>query len=189
MAGADDDRRTSKRLSYVLRHDPASVGLELGPGGWVAVDELLGALGRHGAPLTRTELEGVVERNDKQRFAFSPDGARVRASQGHSVEVDLGLAAAEPPDVLFHGTVAEVLAAITTEGLTRQRRRHVHLSAHVETATRVGARRGRPVVLVVDARAMHAAGHRFERSANGVWLTDHVPPTYLTLDGTALDGR
>ena len=61
----------------------------------------------------------------------------------------------------------------------RGRRHHVHLSGDERTARRVGRRRGRPVVLVVEAGRMHADGRAFFRSANGVWLTDSVPPEYL----------
>lgn len=171
--------RVSKRLSLHLRHAPEQIGLTLGPGGWVPVDELLDALGRHGLDLSREELAEVVASSDKKRFALDETGTRIRANQGHSVPVDLGLAEAVPPDVLFHGTVAAALPAIRREGLRPMDRHHVHLSATVDTARRVGARRGAPEVLRVDAAGMTAAGHRFFRSDNGVWLVDAVPPAYL----------
>ena len=167
--------RTSKRLSYVLRHHPGSVGLVLDEHGWADVDELLAAL-----RLTRAELDDVVARNDKQRFAFDGTGTRIRASQGHSVAVDLGYEPATPPAELFHGTADRFLAAIRAEGLRPGNRHAVHLSADAGTARRVGARHGRPVVLRVDAAAMARDGAAFTRSANGVWLVDAVPPGYLT---------
>lgn len=129
--------------------------------------------------MTREELLDIVTHSDKQRFAISTDGLRIRANQGHSVEVDLALMPIEPPAVLFHGTVARFLDAIEREGLRAGERTHVHLSADVETAKKVGARRGAPVILEVDAAAMHRAGLEFFRSANGVWLTAAVPPQYL----------
>jgi putative RNA 2'-phosphotransferase len=171
--------RLSKRLSLHLRHAPGDIGLTLGPGGWVAVDDLLSALARNGFRVGRDELDEVVTSSDKQRFAFDDTGTLIRANQGHSVPVDLGLAEAAPPEVLFHGTVAAALPAIRGEGLRPMARHHVHLSAVEETATRVGARRGTPVVLRVDAARMAADGHRFYRSDNGVWLVDAVPPGYL----------
>lgn len=167
--------RRSKRLSKILRHDPARAGLTLDPAGWVAVDDLLPAVG-----MTRAELDEVVTRNDKRRFAYDETGTRIRANQGHSVPVDLDLPPATPPPVLYHGTVATALPAIRTEGLRPMNRHHVHLSPTIETATHVGARRGRPVVLTVDAAAMAAAGHTFWVTTNGVWLTDTVPPAYLS---------
>ena len=175
--------RISKRLSFVLRHRPDSVGLTLGPAGWVDVEELLAALARNGLRLTRGELDAVVAGNDKQRFAFDESGTRIRASQGHSVPVVLGYGPATPPDVLFHGTVQRFLPAILADGLRPGNRHAVHLSRDAETATTVGGRRGRPVVLRVDAAAMAADGHLFTVSANGVWLTDAVPVRYLQISG------
>lgn len=175
-----DDRRTvkvSKYLSKHLRHQPERIGLTLDPAGWVEIDTLLAAAAAHGFPISRAELDHVVAVNDKRRFAV--EGGRIRASQGHSVEVALGLPPATPPPYLYHGTVARSLDAIRAEGLRAMNRHDVHLSADRETATRVGARRGRPVVLTVDAGAMHRDGHVFHVSANGVWLTDAVPPRYL----------
>ncbi|MGA4988445.1 RNA 2'-phosphotransferase [Nonomuraea bangladeshensis] len=169
--------RVSKFLARHLRHDPGRIGLILDPAGWVPVEELLSAAAAHGFPITPAELARVVETDDKRRYVIE-DG-RIRASQGHSVPVDLGLPPAEPPEVLYHGTVGRFLSAIRREGLRPMGRHHVHLSPDRDTAVRVGARRGAPVVLVVRAGAMHADGHVFHLSANGVWLTGHVPPAYL----------
>ena len=170
--------RISRRLSYVLRHDPASVGLTLDAQGWVAVDDLLAALA-----LSRAELDAVVAGNDKRRYAVRPGPSgrdEIRASQGHSVPVDLDLEAVPPPPVLYHGTSAAALPSIRARGLERGGRHHVHLSPDVTTAHAVGGRRrGEVAILAVDAAAMAAAGHLFYRSANGVWLTDHVPPEHL----------
>ncbi|MDX1933075.1 MAG: RNA 2'-phosphotransferase [Capsulimonadales bacterium] len=174
--------RTSKYLSKHLRHQPERIGLTLEPGGWVGVDDLLAACARNGFLLTREQLDEIVRENDKQRFAFDATGTKIRANQGHSVEVDLELSPAEPPEVLYHGTGAGSVEAIRREGLKKMRRHHVHLSADRETAERVGRRHGRPVVFRVDAAAMHAAGHVFYRSDNGVWLTEHVPPEFLSPD-------
>ncbi|QMU79262.1 RNA 2'-phosphotransferase [Streptacidiphilus sp. PB12-B1b] len=170
----------SRFLSRVLRHDPGRIGLTLDPAGWVAVDALLAGLAAHRHPMSRARLERLVAESDKQRFAFDPTGTRIRANQGHTVPVDLGCAVAEPPAVLFHGTHPGALAAIRREGLRPMRRHDVHLSPDRETATRVGARRGSPIVLVVDAARMAGDGHTFRLSANGVWLTQAVPPGYLT---------
>ncbi|WP_033258739.1 MULTISPECIES: RNA 2'-phosphotransferase [Kitasatospora] len=171
--------KTSKTLSRILRHDPGAVGITLDAAGWVEVDALLAALARHGRRLSRAELDHVVATNDKRRFAYSEDGRSIRASQGHTVEVDLGLPAATPPDTLFHGTAERTLRHVLAEGLRPMSRRDVHLSADTETAVKVGSRHGRPVVLAVDAAAMARDGYEFRASANGVWLTDAVPVGYL----------
>lgn len=173
-----DAVRTSRQLTQVLRHAPGSVGVTLDHAGWVDVPELLAALAEHGLVLSRTELDEVVAGSDKQRFEVVGD--RIRARQGHSVPVDLGLQPQAPPTVLFHGTPVANLAAIREQGLVRGVRHHVHLSPDPETAARVGARRGRFVVLEVAAAATAAAGHEFFVTGNGVWLVDAVPPEHLT---------
>jgi putative RNA 2'-phosphotransferase len=174
-------------MALVLRHNPCKAGLTLAPDGWCDVAELLRGLQAAGHGLTRDELAALVAADSKGRYALSEDGLRIRANQGHSVgSVNIEHAVAEPPAVLWHGTVGRVLDAIRHDGLRPMRRHHVHLSPNRETATAVGARRGVPVVLRVDAEAMAAAGHVFRRSENGVWLVDGVPPKFLELDALAV---
>lgn len=172
--------RISKFLSLVLRHKPEKVGVTLDREGWVSVSRLLEALQAHGLRLTLDELREVVGANDKRRFSFSPDGLSIRASQGHSVKVELGYEPSEPPPTLYHGTAERSVRSIREQGLLKGSRHHVHLSEQQETAAAVGRRYGRPVVLGIASGAMHADGHLFFRSANGVWLTEHVPVRYIT---------
>ena len=169
----------SKFLSKYLRHEPEALGLTLEPGGWVLVDDLLAGAVRQGFPITKDELCEVVAENDKQRFSFDESETRIRANQGHSTEVDLQLKEAEPPTELFHGTVAKFLDAIFTGGLKKMDRHDVHLSKDVQTASKVGGRRGKPVVLVVNSAKMASDGHKFRLSENGVWLTENVPAQYI----------
>ena len=176
----DRAKSISKYLSLVLRHNPAAAGITLDAEGWVRVDDLLAGAARHDHLFTRTELEEVVQTNEKQRFAFSLDGQRIRANQGHSVSVDLGLTPETPPDVLYHGTVERFVSSIMEKGLDKRSRQHVHLSLDVATATRVGSRRGDPIILRIAAASMHSDGFHFYCSANGVWLTDRVPPQYIS---------
>lgn len=171
--------KMSKFLSMVLRHKPEEIGLTLDPNGWADVDDLIRRANKRGTQLTRTVLQQVVEENDKQRFALSDDGQRIRASQGHSVDIDLALSPTAPPEVLFHGTASRFIDSIRTSGLHSANRQHVHLSLDVPSATKVGQRHGKPVVLVVKAGAMAAAGHVFFLSANGVWLTERVPAEFI----------
>ena len=172
----------SKLLSLVLRHAPERAGVTLDPRGWVEVEALLAGLAAQGEGMSRAELEAIVRDSDKKRFTLSPDGERIRAAQGHSVGVELGLPDLAPPETLFHGTAERSLAAILEQGLRPGARRKVHLSADRDTARRVGGRHGRPVVLTVAAGAMQREGLRFQQAENGVWLTDGVPPAYLAED-------
>ncbi len=170
----------SKRLSLALRHEPASLGLELDERGWATVASVLAGLGAAGDVIGESDLTAVVTSSDKQRFAFSEDGLLIRANQGHSVDIELGLSPSEPPLLLLHGTSAKLVEIIRHEGLRPGARTHVHLSPDQRTAQVVAKRREGPhVILRVRALAMHRAGHAFFLSANGVWLTAHVPPPYL----------
>ena len=175
----NDRKHHSRFLSLLLRHRPELAGLQLDAAGWVGVDALLAGLAQNDHALSREQLHEVVATNDKRRFELDASGERIRAVQGHSVEVDLGYAPAVPPDVLLHGTHTAVLPAIRRQGLLRMQRHHVHLHQDPALAATVGGRRGQPVVLRVRAAAMAAAGHVFFVTPNGVWLTEHVPPQFL----------
>ncbi|MGK5073017.1 RNA 2'-phosphotransferase [Janthinobacterium sp. ZB1P44] len=171
---------TSKFLSLILRHAPEKIGLALDSNGWADIGQLLAQSARHGRRLSREQLDDVVARDSKTRYAISDDGLRIRANQGHSLAaVDIALPPATPPAVLYHGTASRFVEAIRTGGLLPGSRNHVHLSASRETAMAVGARHGKPVVLTVDAAAMQAQGHAFYVSANGVWLVDTVPAGFI----------
>ena len=164
----------SKFLSLILRHAPEKIGLALDAQGWADIGQLLAQAARHGRRLSREQLDDVVARDSKTRYAISDDGLRIRANQGHSLAaVDIRLPPATPPAMLYHGTASRFVEAIRAAGLLPGSRNHVHLSVNRETA--VGARHGKPVVLTVDAAAMQAQGHVFYVSDNGVWLVDAVP--------------
>lgn len=173
----------SKYLSKHLRHQPERLGLELLPGGWVSVDALLLAADRDGFEISRSDLQQVVITSDKQRFAFDPTERLIRANQGHSTAVDLQLEEVrmDLPAQLYHGTHRDAVSIILLEGLKKMSRHHVHLTADLDTANRVGARRGQSGVFTVDVPAMVSDGFKFYRSANDVWLVDAVPPQYIAL--------
>lgn len=170
-------QKLSKLLSYWLRHAPDAGDLMLDSSGWAVVDTVRAALSREG--VDPSLLERTVAESDKQRFELSADGTRIRARQGHSIAVDLGWPITPPPDHLYHGTVERFLDAILSEGLKPMTRHNVHLSPDLETATRVGSRRGNPVILQVAAREMAREGSLFRLTSNGVWLADTVPPRFI----------
>jgi len=169
----------SKFLSLILRHEPDRVGLKLGEAGWVGVEELLQAVNRHGVAITLDQLKHIVATSDKKRFALSEDFQHIRASQGHSVEVDLQYAPQTPPEILYHGTATRFLDNIRKDGLQKMERHDVHLSAKTRVTLKVGGRHGKPARLTIRAGEMHRAGFVFRCSANGVWLVDQVPPQYI----------
>lgn len=175
----DKYKSTSKLMSLALRHDPSVINITLDENGWTSIQSLLEGLGKKGHPLAMGELVDLVESNDKKRFTFNEAGDRIRANQGHSVEVELQLDEQEPPYTLYHGTVAKFLEGIKDKGLLKMSRQHIHLSANKDTAVNVGQRRGKPVILKINTYQMYKDGHKFYCSQNGVWLTEHVPSEYI----------
>jgi len=173
-------KHISKLMSLVLRHKPEEIGLQLDENGWASVEELIKKINAKGIQINAETINNVVETNDKKRFAFNHDKTMIRASQGHSIEVELNLPEITPPDILYHGTADRFLDSILANGLQKQGRQHVHLSATVETATTVGSRHGKPVILTINAKAMHNNGFKFYLSDNKVWLVDSVPCQYIT---------
>jgi len=171
----DNIKKVSKFLSLLLRHKPETIGLKLDKNGWADIDELIEKSKK--IKLTRALIDEVVADNDKQRFII--EGDKIRANQGHSIKVDMEFKAVTPPDTLFHGTATRFLESIMETGLSKQKRQHVHLSKNIETATAVGKRHGKVVILEVDAKNMSEEGYEFYLSENGVWLTDNVPVNYL----------
>lgn len=169
----------SKFLSFVLRHKPESIGIELDSAGWVGVDELLEKSLKSGRYINEALLKKVVRENNKKRFEFSDDGTMIRASQGHSVEVDLKYEESVPENILYHGTCEKFAKIIYREGIQKMSRHHVHLSDNIETATQVGSRHGKVIILTINAKLMYDAGHKFYKSTNGVWLTEEVPKEYI----------
>jgi len=174
--------KTSKFMSLVLRHSPETIGIRLDEAGWIDIDELLAAMARHEHAITRQQLLEVVGTSDKQRFCLSEDGSRIRANQGHSIEVQLGYEPTEPPEILYHGTAKQFVESVRSQGLRKMQRHDVHLSESIEQTMKVGQRRGRPVLVKIFAGRMWRDGFKFHRTPNHVWLTDHVPPQYLEID-------
>lgn len=182
-----DPVQLSKFLSFVLRHKPEAIGLTLDPQGWTSIDELIERGNAAGTPFDHADLRQVVETSDKKRFSISADGLRIRAAQGHSITVELGLSPQEPPSVLYHGTATRFVESILSAGLKPQARQQVHLSADEATAHQVGQRHGKPVIFKIEALRMHAKGFKFYLADNGVWLTDQVPLEFLTPLSSAAD--
>ncbi len=174
-----NEEKIGKFLSLILRHKPETIGIKLDENGWADVEALLAGMNRKGTTIDQVLLEEIVANNNKKRYSLSPDKKRIRANQGHSIDVDIELKAVTPPAVLYHGSADRFYESILRLGLQKQNRNHVHLSPDIETALAVGKRHGRPVVFTIQAKAMHDDGYLFYLSENSVWLTDSVPVAYL----------
>lgn len=180
---AQKRKKLSKFLSLVLRHKPETINLQLDKNGWVNVTELLTKLNENGYKANMFILEDVVKYNDKKRFAFNDDKSMIRASQGHSVNIDLGLDTLTPPTILYHGTAKDTILLIKkSSGIKSMSRTHVHLSKDIETAFKVGKRHGHACVLIIDTERMYQDGYEFLQSENSVWLTKFVPTEYIKFD-------
>lgn len=175
-----ETKRISKFLSLILRHQPETIGLKLDENGWADVEELRAKSAKKRVHFSLEELDEVVETNNKKRFAFNEDKTKIRASQGHSINIDLSLEAIQPPDFLYHGTAEANISSIMAKGIEKRSRQHVHLSADKETATKVGMRHGKPIILTIRTGKMYEEGIAFFQSANGVWLTEFVDPKYIS---------
>lgn len=169
--------KISKHLSYILRHKPESIGLLLNIQGWASIDELIS---KSDFSLSHELLKKTVEQNDKKRFSISDDGLYIRANQGHSINIDLDLSPTEPPNILYHGTADRFLDSILEKGLISKQRQHVHLSKDTQTAEKAGQRHGKPIVLTIKAKKMYEQGFEFFLSKNEVWLTEKIPPQFLS---------
>lgn len=174
-----DLKKLSKFLSLVLRHQPEKIGLKLDEQGWANTQELIEKINKSGTPFNLNILQQVVENNNKKRFAFNADGSQIRASQGHSIKIDLGYTPTQPPEFLYHGTATRFLESIHEQGINKGSRHHVHLSKDIPTAKSVGGRHGVPVILTIKAQAMFEDGYKFFVSVNNVWLTESIPVQYI----------
>ena len=172
-------KKISKRMSLALRHKPDALDLQLDEQGWTTVDALIKGFHNKGIELSLERLQQVVSENNKKRFTFNEDGTMIRANQGHSINIDLGFAPTTPPPTLFHGTATRFLNSIKAAGLEKRSRQHVHLSADKDTASQVGKRHGKLVILIVRSAEMQERGFEFYLSKNGVWLTDHIPAEFI----------
>jgi len=170
--------KISKFLSYVLRHKPESIGLTLNNNGWASVAEILKNRQLH---FSLEDLKFVVENNEKNRFSLNEDLSLIKANQGHSVSIKLEFQKIIPPDILYHGTAQHFLASIQEKGLDKRKRHHVHLSIDIKTASNVGKRHGKLIILAIDAKKMHQDGYQFYISDNNVYLVEEVPANYLTV--------
>lgn len=173
-------KNISKFISYILRHNPSAVGIELDAHGWADVNALIEGVCKTGRFLNMQMLEEIVKNDNKQRFSFNDDRTKIRANQGHSIEVDVEMKVCPPPDILYHGTAEKYIESIRENGILKGNRNYVHLSKDKETAIKVGARHGKAIVLKIDTRQMYADGYIFLLSANGVWQTEQVPIKYVT---------
>lgn len=166
-------------LSLILRHSPQTIGITLDKFGYANIDELISQMNKHGKHIDFDTLKLIVDTNNKKRYSFNQDFTKIRANQGHSINVDLQLTEKIPPNELYHGTATRFLDSIMKEGIKKQSRQYVHLSKDIDTAIKVGKRHGQVVILILDTAKMYQDGVKFYLSDNGVWLTDYVNPKYI----------
>lgn len=175
-------KHLSKFMSLILRHKPETIGISLDPHGYADVDELLRGMNQHGSKIDFETLKEIVKTDNKQRYSFNGDKTKIRANQGHSIDVNVGLEELQPPNVLYHGTGEKSVQGIKKYGIKKMDRLYVHLSKDYETAIKVGSRHGKPVVFKIDTEKMYQDGYKFFLSKNKIWLTKHVPTQYIEIN-------
>ena len=173
------DERLSVFISLILRHKPDVIGITLDEHGWANVKELIDGINSSGRRINMEMLEEIVRTDNKGRYSFNENKELIRANQGHSINVNVELKEAKPPDTLYHGTATKSLENIKRQGIKPMSRVYVHLSKDLDTATNVGGRHGKCVVLVVDTQRMFDDGLKFYLSENGVWLTKYIDWKYI----------
>lgn len=176
---SSDLTHKSKFLALILRHAPEKIGLKLDKNGWADVQELITKIANAKVVLTLSDLYEIVATDNKKRYVFNEDETKIRASQGHSINIDLELKPITPPDTLYHGTAKRFWISIDKSGLSKMNRQYVHLSQDKETAHKVGIRHGDPIILTIDSKRMYESGYAFYLSENKVWLTEKVPREFI----------
>ena len=179
MAQNNNDIKLGRFISLILRHHPEQIGITLDSEGWADTQALLDGINASGRRIDMETLERIVRENNKQRYSFNGDKSKIRANQGHSIPVEVGMQVMTPPDRLYHGTATRFLDSIKRDGIKKMSRLYVHLTKDVETAVSIGKRHGKPVVLVIDTKAMHKDGYTFRLSDNGVWQSEDIPWRYV----------
>lgn len=160
----------SRLLSKALRHDPLSIlGVEIDAYGYVPVNVVLEKL-----EISLNELQVIHDTNNKKRFEFNSDKTKIRATQGHSIPVIFDLDSIEPPKILYHRTHKNVLENIFENGLLKMNRHHVHMTEDKFL------NKSKEILLAIDSKRMYEDGYKFLKTSNDVWLTDFVPPQYIT---------
>ena len=97
--------KLSKFISLILRHKPEIINLKLDSKGYVDTDLLINNINENSDYEIDFEiLKQIVDSDDKQRYSFNEDYTKIRANQGHSINVDVGLEVKQPQDILYHGT-------------------------------------------------------------------------------------
>ena len=182
MGQHDKSNSLGKFISYILRHHPETVGIEVDEHGWADTEDLINGIAKT-RNFNMQMLEEIVRTDSKQRYSFNEDKTLIRANQGHSIPVDVELEQKNPPEILWHGTAEKYVESINQIGLIRKSRLYVHLSKDYETAKTVGSRHGKPSVYQVNAKKMAADGYPFYLSVNGVWLTKEVSVRYPSIPG------
>ena len=173
----------SKFLAVVLRHKPEEVGLTLDKQGWCDTENLVDAFSKKFDDFTMKDLEEIVSKDNKGRYAFNDDKTLIRAVQGHSVKcVDIKFNEVDAESMrgkLFHGTGEKYVESILSQGLIPKSRQYVHLSDNYATAVKVGQRHGKPVVFKINIDNLKKHGIKLYKSENNVYLAKAVPADCL----------
>lgn len=174
--------RIGRTMAGALRHFPDKFGLTMDEQGFVPMREFIFAMKKYNPRyhwLRPHHIIALIETDPKGRYQSSND--LIRATYGHSLELDLRLPTENIPDQLYYPTTEEEADIVLETGLKPSDRKLVHLSKTYHDAFNAGrVRTEAPIILEIDARAAIADGLEIQKAARTVYLIREVPAQFLS---------
>jgi len=172
----------SRILAGALRHFPEKFGLMMDGKGWVDISSLIDAIGtgRSGFNWLKVHhIEALVSTDPRGRYQI--DGGMIRATYGHTIDVNLDDLPIAEIDEFFYPVTEEEIDIILEGGLHPIDRKKVHLSGSIEKATEAGkVRTEDPLILKIDGKKAKKAGLKIYQAGKDVFITDAIDAKFIS---------
>jgi len=176
---------TARKLALVLRHAPEKFDLEMDINGWIDVRDITRKFkesNRRQHWMRPHHIRAISETDPKGRYEVK--GNMMRATYGHTVEIELDLPTLEIPDSLYFPCNPEESDNLLEVGLNPGDRLHVHLSSSIKSAATAGRfHMKNPAIIEIDSARMVASGETIWHAGVTVYLSESVPPDFLSIVG------
>jgi putative RNA 2'-phosphotransferase len=170
-----------RTMAGVLRHFPEKFELRMDDQGFVSLRDFVNALrnqSRRNHWIRPHHIIAIIETDPKGRYQVSND--MIRATYGHSIELNLRLPTDNIPDKLYYPTTPEEADIILETGLKPSDRKKVHLSKTYQDALNAGrVRTEAPIILEINAKAAIIDGIVIQQAGKTVYLAPEIPSSYL----------